>query len=127
MIRTKSFAIETNGNTLRTKSWKMTVSAATYRSQDSVNNITEIQEEEEDLITIEVPWDSIKIRFHLFFSLSIVMLSVSAVFSIVLKCTQGFDIEDHYHNITKVFFSTQTILGAIGVLVYIVAFEDNII
>ena len=47
------------------------------------------EEEEEEVITIEVPWDTIKLRFHLFFIGSISILLAYFVYNVSLHFIQS--------------------------------------
>ena len=53
-------------------------------------DVTIQETQDEEVITIEVPWETIKLRFHLFFILSIVLLILPITFNIAIHIKFGF-------------------------------------
>lgn len=118
--------IEVSGNTLRTKSMR-SVTMTSMQRPDRSELVSALSEEVDEVITIEVPWDKIRFRFHLFFSGSIFLLATSFVFNVVVHLLHYLRASSlQYSILSQVFFATYTVCTATGMLLYIALFEDSV-
>jgi hypothetical protein len=89
--------------------------------------VSALSEEFEEVITIEVPWDKIRLRFHLFFIVSIFLLAASFVFNVFMHLLHYLRASSLQYSVqSQVFFASYIVCTATGMLLYIALFEESV-
>jgi hypothetical protein len=88
------------------------------------------QQQTQNPVTIELPWASIKTRFHIFFALSIFFLVYSILMFIWVRIVayppRSFRIElNKLPGSVRFLFWLHTVLTSIGLLVYSIEIDDK--